>query len=378
MYKLFNYLLKRYHYEDLFFHGYLIIYALITLLTLLVDVVTQNYFNQLLQVIVLTVLGLLYWLMKDRSRVLFSIILAWFSSLIVFALVWETNFEHNIYYVLIFMTFHFFILLKERVLVINLILYTFAVALLLYFGNIYSSNRLFFDDSIALLIFIELGVFVLVSGVFIHYFLTYTLQKLEHSNVEKEILLQEVHHRVKNNLNMMSSILALQYDSKDTKVQELVASNRRRIESIAMVHELLYKSEDYTDIDFAVYVRKLGEHLVQACSDVPVNIYIEAHQIKLSLETMTHMGLVLQELLTNSLKYAFDERGEIWIVLKQEGERFVLEYRDNNSQKYDEVDEEGLGLELIELKVKQLDGQVELSRMYGFEYKISFYDIQKN
>jgi two-component sensor histidine kinase len=244
----------------------------------------------------------------------------------------------------------------------------------MFWGYSHSTNRLFFDDFVAILIFIELGAFLLISGIVIHYFLSYTLKKLEISNAEKEILLQEVHHRVKNNLNMMSSILGLQTNSPDKNVQALVKSNRQRLESIAMVHELLYKHDDYLQIDFGLYVNKLAQHLVYACSTVPIKMNIETNDIKLSLETMTHLGLVVQELLSNSLKYAFTGKGEINIELRKEDEKYILDYFDSGTSSVEEISSKGLGLELIELKVRQLSGTVTLTHTDGFVYSIEFYD----
>ena len=375
MNKIFNYLQKKGHYQDILFYGYLLVYSIITLITLLVDIWTKNYFNQLLQLIILIVLALIYIFFKEqRYRTTASVFLAWFSSSLVFLLVLKNEFAHDIYYVLFFMSFHFFILLKGRVLLINIALYSLAITALMFWGYFNSPNRLFFDDFIAILIFIELGIFLLVSGIVIHYFLSYTLKKLEISNAEKEILLQEVHHRVKNNLNMMSSILGLQTNSPDKNVQAFVKSNRQRLESIAMVHELLYKHDDYLQIDFGMYVHKLAQHLVYACANVPVKMNIKTNELKLSLETMTHLGLVLQELLSNSLKYAFTNKGEINIELRKEDKKYILNYSDSGTVKVDEVSSTGLGLELIELKVRQLSGIVSLKHDYGFKYHIEFYD----
>jgi two-component sensor histidine kinase len=141
-----------------------------------------------------------------------------------------------------------------------------------------------------------------------------------------------------------------------------------------MVHELLYKHDDYVQIDFALYVNKLAQHLVYACANVPVKMNLHSNKIKLSLETMTHLGLVLQELLSNSLKYAFSDKGEINIELRKEDEKYVLNYSDSGTSNLKEVSSTGLGLELIELKVQQMSGTVSLTHDNGFKYHIEFYD----
>ena len=276
------------------------------------------------------------------------------------------------------MSFHFFVLLRELVLIVNLLFYTLAMMALLYWGYEYSDNRLFFDDNIALLIFAELASFILVSGVFVHYFITYTLQKLEQSNAQKEVLLQEVHHRVKNNLNMMSSILALQSDSDDPQIKELLESNRRRIESVGMVHELLYKSEDLEKIDFSVYIDRLAHHLIHACAKYDIQLHIETHDIVLSLDTMSHLGLILQELLSNSMKHAFSGSGSIYISLEEEEGEYLLSYQDSGkNQEIAQKSEESLGMELIELKVLQLGGTLSLDKKHGFAYSIRFKDEEQ-
>jgi len=177
-------------------------------------------------------------------------------------------------------------------------------------------------------------------------------------------------------LNMMSSILGLQTNSKDKNVQALVKSNRQRLEAIAMVHELLYKHDDYVRIDFGLYVHKLAEYLLYACTTLPIKLNIQTHEIKLSLETMTHLGLVLQELLSNSLKYAFKERGSIDIELVQEDKKYILHYADSGDFSSEKSEGEGLGLELIDLKVRQLGGTVHIDKERGFTYTIEFYDLE--
>jgi two-component sensor histidine kinase len=135
----------------------------------------------------------------------------------------------------------------------------------------------------------------------------------------------------------------------------------------------LYDSKNFTHIDFKSYVEKLSHHLIFACSGEKISIDIDADNIILYLDTMASLGLIMQELLTNSLKYAVAKGGSIAIKLLQTREGYyTLSYSDSGISHSPKENFKGLGIKLIELKTKQLDGKIILDKTKGFCYSIEF------
>ena len=230
-----------------------------------------------------------------------------------------------------------------------------------------------------------------------HYFeekLKIHSEEMKHSLQEKEILLKEIHHRVKNNLQVISSILFLQSRSiKDEKILNLFEDSQNRIRSMALIHEKLYQSKDTEDINFKEYIRGLVEHLNRSYQKngpiIKTNVYIE--DIKLSLDTAISCGLIVNELITNSYKYAFpvdwaeqkSQNNDLLIevkVEKHEENGFVLIVSDNGigvPENFNPQDTDSLGLKLVSSIVSQINGSIEIVGTNGTQVKIVFKDNNK-
>lgn len=200
---------------------------------------------------------------------------------------------------------------------------------------------------------------------------------------EKELLLREIHHRVKNNLQIISSLLNLQIPYiKDEESIEFFKESQNRIKSISMVHEKLYQSKNLDKIDFGDYISNIVTNLFQTY-DVDQNI-IEYRpsldNIKLNIETSIPCGLIITELVTNSIKHAFPtEKGNIWVKLNSENEKFTLKIRDDGigfPKDLDFKNTESLGLQLVDLLVDQLDGTIKLNQKKGTEFEIGFEELE--
>lgn len=151
---------------------------------------------------------------------------------------------------------------------------------------------------------------------------------------EKEVLLKEIHHRVKNNLQVISSLLSLQSRQlEDTKAKEAIQSGRNRVKSMALIHQKLYQDEDLVGVDVPEYIDKLTKSLVSSyqISSKDVKIYTDVDPVKLDVDTIIPIGLILNELISNSLKYAFDNDhdGIVEVSLKQNGDGIKLKVSDN-------------------------------------------------
>lgn len=204
--------------------------------------------------------------------------------------------------------------------------------------------------------------------------------KIRQSLAEKEILLKEIHHRVKNNLQVISSLLELQSEHvTDNKTLEIFKLSQNRIKAMGLIHEHLYHSTDLSQIDFAGYIKYLLEHLYDSfgvnVETIKTNINVE--DIHLSMNKAISFGLIINELVTNSLKYAFKdgEEGEIAINLHSDDGNYVLKISDTGARFPEDSDfknTETLGLQLVNLLTKQLKGTIELNRKDKTEFIISF------
>ncbi|MGQ9671912.1 MAG: PAS domain S-box protein [Candidatus Aminicenantales bacterium] len=210
-------------------------------------------------------------------------------------------------------------------------------------------------------------------------------EKIKASLREKEVLLREIHHRVKNNLQVISSLLNLQSRTlSDPAVLKLFRECQNRVRSMALVHEKLYQSQDLSRINFADYIRNLSIHLfhVHQVDSSRVQLKQELEDIQLDINTAIPCGLILNELVSNCLKHAFSDgrSGEVRIQLKrQDGENLLLVVSDNGVGLPESLDIEKtstLGLQILTLLVKQLDAVLELRRQPGTEFRILFRELK--
>nr|MDZ8042288.1 PAS domain S-box protein [Nostoc sp. CreGUA01] len=206
-------------------------------------------------------------------------------------------------------------------------------------------------------------------------------EKIKVSLKEKEVLLKEIHHRVKNNLGIVSSLLQMQCRrTQDPQVSAILRDSQNRIASIALVHEKLYRSEDLADIDFAQYIPDLTTHLFDSynVSSSQIKLKIQVDNASLDIETAIPCGLIINELVSNALKYAFvdNREGEIEVKFYQDSEcTLILIIRDNGiglPENFDTKKAKTLGITLVQGLVKQLRGKLEINSHQGTQFKISF------
>jgi two-component sensor histidine kinase len=218
------------------------------------------------------------------------------------------------------------------------------------------------------------AIIIFVFGLLYHFSIVKTFDELDASNRQKEMLLSEVHHRVKNNLNVIASIIGLQANSLHKDEKEQLLKSKFRIESMAIVHEMLYKSDDLENIDFYSYTKRLCD-LQLGMSPKDITLNITASKEQMSLEVMLQLGIIINELLTNSIKYAFEgEKGTISIEL-QHNEKYKFTYSDNgvaHKNPQELLKSKSLGIKLIHLAARQLNATVRLTNQNGLHYEIEF------
>ena len=213
-------------------------------------------------------------------------------------------------------------------------------------------------------------------------------EQLEASLQEKEALLKEVHHRVKNNLQVISSLLDLQSQRiREPQILDVFRNSQTRVRSMALIHEKLYQSENLSKVNLADYIESLAMYLIQSYAINPDKITLQLHlePVALNLDTAIPCGLILNELVSNALKYAFPENtgGTLWIDLRRLRQGIPYEERDtfelivgNDGLKLPEIPDfstaKSLGFQLVNILVQQLRGQIEVNQSQNTEFKLRF------
>jgi two-component system, sensor histidine kinase PdtaS len=206
-------------------------------------------------------------------------------------------------------------------------------------------------------------------------------QVLDTSNKEKEVFLKEIHHRVKNNLQVISSLLYLQFkDTKDEKMMEQLKQAQNRIKTMALVHNKLYEKNDMVHIYLKDYIQDLAAGILS--SNTPMGKVIQLHlqeakPINLSLDTSISLGLILNELITNSCKYAFGEKekGNIYIDIEEQMAGFTLIFKDDGAGLPSDFENKNtLGTRLIKNLSRQLSGNVFFENAHGTKVTVLFKD----
>ena len=207
---------------------------------------------------------------------------------------------------------------------------------------------------------------------------------LKTSLKEKELLLREIHHRVKNSLQIISSLLSLQASEfDDNLIIEKYKESENRIHTIALIHENLYQSTDISNIDFKNYLEILIDDIMYSykVDREMIKTVLDLNDYELGIETAIPVGLIINELVSNALKHAFKsgEKGEIKIVLEKYDDTYTLTVQDNGIGLPDDIHPENsksLGLMLVNALVTQLEGKMSFEVKNGTSFKIIFKELE--
>lgn len=205
-------------------------------------------------------------------------------------------------------------------------------------------------------------------------------QEIMESLREKEILLKEIHHRVKNNLQVISSILNLQSSFvEDDQTQDILMESRNRVRTMAIIHENLYRTEDFSSIDFGEYLSNLVRNLVASYRvNKKIDLKLNVKSVRLNIDQAIPCGLLVNEVVSNALKYAWkeDQEGKLTVkLIEGQGKEVNLEISDNGKglpDEFEKINSDTLGLQLICTLVEQLDGELDVKGAPGTNYFIKF------
>lgn len=204
--------------------------------------------------------------------------------------------------------------------------------------------------------------------------------RIEKELKEKNLLLKEVHHRVKNNLQIISSLLELQFNAIQVEsIQQMLSNSKRRIYSMSLVHNQLYDSDNLTDVDFYEYVETLVGEIVDNDGESPeIAVILDIESIRLEIDEAIPCGLLVNELLLNSIQHAFPDgsKGNIRIEMRTlQKDSLELTYRDDGvgiPEDIETTNPESLGLLLIKGLVSQLEGTYQFRRDGGTVFRFTF------
>ncbi|MBK9591543.1 MAG: sensor histidine kinase [Crocinitomicaceae bacterium] len=195
---------------------------------------------------------------------------------------------------------------------------------------------------------------------------------MEAQSEEKTVMLREIHHRVKNNLQVITSLLRLQSrESNDPKTLELFKDSTNRVIAMALIHEKMYQTKDLAKINLEDYLRTLLTDLIDSYAvEIPIESDIHSNVEMISNKSLVPLALLFNELVSNSLKHGFNDKkdGKIKIDIFRDKGKIVLSYWDNGVWR-EKQKETSFGLELIESLTEQMDGKYKRSTTMGTSYE---------
>jgi len=366
---------KKYYTSDKeqYLYGVLIVFVSGALFSAIIRLFTQEYIISAIDALALFVGYFIITHYEKNRDFSFTVIrLFWLSSFIIFSFI--IYFDYSLHILLILLVpLTGSILLDTKEFIYHGSYFLLSFSLLILYGFIYNESSLYLHNTDFIIAFSLLFFFVLGLSLVYSQSIKKSYLDLQKANEQKSFLLKEIHHRVKNNLNIVASILGLErFESNTEEVHRLIQQNKLRIESIAMVHEILYKSDDLEHIEFETYVTKLSEHIMATEShDGRVSIHLDIVPLELGIESMMQFGIIINELMTNTIKYAFPHTtGTISIILQKHKYNYKLIYQDDGIGMQDE--KSGFGQSLIKMSAHQLKATLKVSNKKGLRYEFIF------
>lgn len=357
--------------KEIFLAGYYLSFILLMTVAILLDIYIENTMDAWIEcaVLVPTLVSLWYYYRYANMDLAIYALVA-LTTLITYALLVSNRFNISVFHIIV--PLGYFLLFSLKLSLLITFVHEAIVVLIYAWGRHLYPENIMLHSSTMLTAAIIASLTVILFGIMYHISVENSYRRLEQSDHQKAILLNEVHHRVKNNLNIMSSILGLQVIGEDDKkIKQILQKNRQRIHSIAMVHEALYKHEDFEYIDIVAYLSNVVQANI-AISSKKIELSIESSYPVLPFDMALHIGMITNELVTNSLKHAFEKsEGSISIKIEESDSEYLYHYQDSGNATL-EIETlqagRGLGMKLIEMMVEQLDSRMKISGERGMKY----------
>jgi two-component sensor histidine kinase len=364
--------LRELHYRELFLIGIYYTIIILSFIASIVDFFIGSKTDVYIDLLFGTLTLVSYLLLFNRKNCpLAAISIFWISVFIEFLFLEIHNVDFNIIFAL-FIPIIAYIAMPKKLIIINLALFYALLISYLVYSYANDPNNIFLHTKSYLIAYSIAHIFILSFGLFYNIAVEESIARLQKSNKAKEMLLNEVHHRVKNNLNLVASILALNAQTiDDAAIIEYLVSNQKRIESMAILHEILYKQDGGNSTDLTNYVNKLASHIIRSMAQKDVTINCDIEHLELPMDSMIQFGIMLNEMLTNSIKHkAKDSKLTISVIFKKCGEFYCLGYCDNSKFNDLEKLKRGFGFNLINLAAKHFKADVTIDTSDGLCYRV--------
>jgi two-component sensor histidine kinase/general stress protein CsbA len=359
--------------KEQYLYGVLIIFISGALLSAFIRIYTHEYIVSMIDGVALFIGYFIIRHYEEKRHFSLTVIsLFWLASFVIFIFI--IYFEYSLHILLILLVpLTASILLEHKDFLYHGSIFLGIFFIIMLYGFLHKSQYHYLNDTNFLVAFFLLFFFILGLSLVYNQSIKKSYLELQKAHQQKAFLLKEIHHRVKNNLNIVSSILGLErFESNIDELHKLINQNKLRIESIAMVHEILYQSDDLEHINFKTYITKLSEHILitESYSDT-LETTLDIVPLELNIESMIQFGIIVNELMTNSIKYAFpDQEGTIHICLQKHEHYYKFIYQDNGIGMDQQND--GFGQKLIKMSVKQLKAKLKILHHHGLIYEITF------
>ncbi len=360
-------------------HGFYVSYLVVFFLAFSVDVMSENYLDSRIDAVAWLSALFGIWFYRKYKNVKFSSYLALLiGALSIIALTYIGGFgNYDAVFMVVFALSFFFMLEYKEALVLSFIFYSIEIALMVFIARS-SVNDPLLDNTESLSNIFLSTVFIIMFGLYYHFTIRRAYQALEKSNRQKELLIKEVHHRVKNNLNVIISMLSLQAESNYTNASEALLSSRDRVASIALVHESLYKSEDLEFIHIDNYLSSLIGN-IQALYDreKKIEIKLSINNITMELNRALFIGLIMNELLVNSYKHAFKSSLNpcVNISFEERSDDYFFSFSDNGvgvEENFSLENQVNIGSKFVLIALGQVEGESRIYNKDGLHYEITF------
>ena len=371
--------LRELHYKELFVYGSFISIITLGVVGTIVDAFRDSYDAYIDLFYTISTYLIYRYSFKRKNIELSATILFWLSTISELAFLYSNKVDFDLIFALLIPIIAFVSMPLKKIIINLTLFYLLLISILVYFYFQYP-NHLFLHNFKYMFAYFMAHGFIIIYGFLYHLGITESINRLEESDQQNRLLLKEIHHRVKNNLNLMASILGLQEQrSKNEIVKEALAGSRSRIESMAILHEVLYKNDRKDSLNIKNYIDKLILNIIHCESSTEkVKASCEIDAISLTMNSMIQFGIMLNEMVTNSIKYVKTSDGIIKITLSFEKleSGYQLTYCDNGEDVDLEKLKQGFGFNLIKLTVAQFSGEMNLTVDNGLCYNIHFKELE--
>jgi len=365
--------LKHLHYKKLFLYGAYVTIMILAFPAAIIDYLIGSRVDVGIDLAFgLLTYGAYRYSFRRGDTTRSAVLLFWIATLFEFVYLSVHAIDFDLIFSVLIPLIAFIAFPRGKMLPHLLLYYLLLLGYLAYGYVTYPDHPYLHNDRFLLALGVSHG-FILSFGLFYAMAIDESMERLERSNRAQSLLLSEVHHRVKNNLNLIASILGLQSQRhSDPRMAALLEENRQRIESMAILHEILYRDEALEGIDLRRYLDRLIDHLVESTEAGAIEMDRRIDPIILPMDHLILMGILINELITNSIKHAADPDGKVTIRLHitQAEAGYRLRYCDGAEKVEMDWLERGFGISLIRMAAEHLRGMLRIDAAEGLCYEM--------